>query len=349
MPRFIVTQNMGAALKNLRIQRNVKAIDVAKSINKTGAYISKLEKGVLNTIEESDLIEIIHYLSDDEEQFNENIRQLLSDTTMKYSKEESQNEEWQLNLDLFHRFISVPKEYKTIVQKKIEELDLTISELTDYINSNSDLYNDERFSKELLDNAEKNHWYFNNGVSFIVVHVEEDTLQNIIYSEEKGATNYSMLLCILVSLFRLEKYSHDESYSNARKILNKLHIQTLSDKDAIMQAYDKRDQMHTILDQRNNENLPEEDRKLLTSLYEITRKINLFAQLHDIEYSNERLSVMLNNLTEDPILFMGYIGVDLSKLKNCDFQIKKEFVSAVKDLIEEYSIRKPTSPKEELI
>ena len=48
MPKYPVTKNMGAALRNLRQQRKVKAVDLAKSINKTGAYISKLEKGDLN-------------------------------------------------------------------------------------------------------------------------------------------------------------------------------------------------------------------------------------------------------------------------------------------------------------
>ena len=66
MPRFIVTPEMGIALKNLRIQKNVKAIDVAKSISKTGAYISKLEKGVLNTFDDNVLLNIIRNLSNSE-------------------------------------------------------------------------------------------------------------------------------------------------------------------------------------------------------------------------------------------------------------------------------------------
>ena len=173
MPRFTVTKEMGLALKNLRNKRNAKAIDVAKSINKTGAFISKLEKGILNTIEEKDLINIIYCLSDNKDEFNENIQLLLSDTNMTYTKKESESEEWKLNLDLFYRRISVPQSYKDIVKDKLQELNLSVLELSEYINANDDLYSDETFSHELLDKAEKNHWYFNNGDSFIVVHVEE--------------------------------------------------------------------------------------------------------------------------------------------------------------------------------
>lgn len=346
MPRFIVTPEMGIALKNLRIQKNVKAIDVAKSISKTGAYISKLEKGVLNTIDENVLVNIIRNLSNSEEEFNENIKLLLTDSVLKYSKKEAENKEWRLNLDLFYRKIKVPESYHNLVKNKLNVLNVSISELTTYINSNSDLYQDEHFSNELLDQAEKNHWYFNNGDSFIVMHIEEETLEKVIFSNEISA-NYSILFCILMSLLRFEKLSHDDAYREAKKLLSDLKIQTLSDKEALMDSYDKLDEIHSILDQRNNTALPEEDLELLTTLYNFTNKINSFAQIQSVEYVNKKLSVMLDNLSTDPITFMGYIGVDLSKLKDCDFQIKKDFVAAIKDLIEEYSIRKPT--KSELI
>lgn len=348
MPKYKVTSNMGAALKNLRTRRNIKAIDVATAINKTGAYISKLEKGVLNTIEEKDLIQIIRTLSNNEDEFNECIQLLLKDTTMEFSEEESKNEEWKLNLDLFYRRISVPEKYRTIVQDKLNSLNITIKELADYINSNYDLYSNPAFPNDILDKADKNHWYFNNGNSYIVVSISEDVLESILYDEEI-TTNYSILLCILVSLLRLEKYSHDEAYKQAHIILSDLQIQTLSEKQDIMRTYENINEMHSILDQRENKKLPEADRQLLTSLYNFTKKMNSFAVMHDIDYSNKRMNTMLNNFSNDPILFMGYIGVDLTKLKNCDFQIKKEFVNAVKELVEEYSIRKPKEEKQELL
>ena len=46
---------------------------------------------------------------------------------------------------------------------------------------------------------------------------------------------------------------------------------------------------------------------------------------------------------------MWYIGVDLTKLHDCDFQIKKDFVQAVKSLVDEYSVRKPDQKNQELI
>ena len=349
MPKFIVTPDMGTALKSLRMQRNIKAITVAKKIGKTGAFISKLENATLNTVDREDFINIIRALSNNEDEFNEAIDLLLKDAPVKYSKAESEEEEWSLNLDYFYRKISIPNSYRKLVQEKINALGISLTDLTNYINSNADLYNDESYSNELLDKAEKNYWHFNNGHSFIVVDVDQDTIEKIIYSDEVLSANYSILVCILISLLRLEKHSQDDAYREAHKILADLKIQTLSEKEAIMQAYDQENTMHNILDQKDNEYLPEEDRQMLTALCDFVSKITSFAQIHSVNYANKKISVMLENLIKDPILFMGYIGVDLSKLKDCDFEIKKEFVSAVSKLVDEYSMKKPDEEKQELI
>lgn len=349
MPRFTVTKELGLALKNLRAQKNVKAIDIAKSIHKTSAYISKLEKGILNTIEEKDLLNIIYHLSKDSDEFNENIQNLLSDTNVSLTEKESASEEWKLNLDLFYRHLSVPQSYQDVVKEELNTLNISISELAEYINANNDLYSDESFSHDLLNNAQKNHWYFNNGNSFVVVHVEEEQLQDIIYSDEKPISNYSILFCILVSLFRIEKIPHDEAYDKAKKLLNDLQIHTLQEKSRIMQAYDAERETKDLLEQRNNTSLPAEDCELLTLLHDITYELRSFAELQGIDYTNKKLSTLSKNLTLDPITFMGYIGIDLSQLKDCDFEIKKEFVSAVNDLVKEYSARKPKPKKKELI
>lgn len=348
MPKYIVTKNMGASLRNLRTKRNIKAIDIAKSINKTGAYISKLENGVLNTIEQKDLFNIIDTLCKDKDEKNEAISLLLNDTTMEFSKEESENEEWKLNLDFFYRQLPIPEEYKKFVIDKISNLNISLDELVTYINSNFDLYGDPTFPDDLLNNAEKNHWYFNNGHSFILVEMTVEDVKDVLY-RENITTNYSMLKCLLISLFRIEKFSKKEAYLEADKILTNLEIQTLSEKEEIMNTYDKANEMHSILDQRNNKNLPTADRKLLTSLYEFTQQIHSFAQIYDIDYANKKLSTLITNFTNDPVLLMGFIGIDLNDLKDCDLQIKKEFVNAIKDLIAEYSIKKPDTNISELI
>lgn len=348
MPKYTVNENMGAALRNIRQKRNIKAVTVADYINKTGAYISKLEKGQLNTIDEKDLIGIIRAVSKTEEEFNEAIDLLLADTTKIYSNEENKDEEWRMNMDLFYRHIPIPDEYVDLVNEKITALNISVTEIVDYINANHELYNDETLPNELIERAEKNHWNFNNGRSFIVLEVHEKLINDVISGKAKSA-NYSLLTCLLLTLYRFEKLSNDEAYKATYETLNRLKIFTLKEKEEIMQAYEDAQNMHTILDQRENPNLSEYDRQLLCSLNELVKKVQFFSELHGADYSCQKVKVMVDNIINDPVLFMGYIGVDLSKLKNCDIQIKKDFVQAIKSLVDEYSVRKPKEEKTELI
>lgn len=348
MPKYKVTKNMGSALKNLRQYRKIKAIDIARSIDKTGAYISKLEKGVLNTIEEEDLIIIINAMSKDEEEFNEALKTLLKDTTMEFSEEEAANEEWKLNLDRVFRQIPINEKYISIIKEKIHSLDITTQELSDYIYSNSDLYNDVNFSKELLDSSPYNKWIFNNGNSFIKMEVPSELINGII-DGKKTITNYDTLLIILITLFRLDKNSKEDSYKKAYNIFHELKIQTLSEKEELMQAYDQQKFTNNLLEQRDNKDLAPADIKLIQLLHDFNKHINSFAQGVDINYTNQKLSTLVNTLEEDPVLFMGYIGIDLSKLKDVDMQIKRDFTKAVSELVDEYSIRQPKEEKPELI
>lgn len=348
MPKYTVTQNMGAALRNLRQARDIKAIEVAKYINKTGAYISKLEKGQLNTIEEDDLIEIIHAVSKTEDEFNEAIDLLLKDTTKIYSEEESENEEWRMNMDLFYRQIPIPNEYISLIKEKMSTLNVTVPEIVAFINANYELYDDETIPNDMIEHAEKNHWIFNNGNPFIVLDISEDIIDDVLSGKAKSA-NYSLFTCILLTLFRFERLSNKEAYEATNKALSDLKIFTLREKEEIMRSYDNIDNMHTILDQRDNPNLSETDRRLLNALHKFVKQIQLFSEMYNSEYSCKKIETMLENLINDPILFMGYIGIELNKLQDCDFEVKKDFVQAVKSLTDEYSIRKPKEKPQELL
>lgn len=338
MPKFTVTKYMGACLKTLRIKKNIKAIEIAKHIRKTGAYISKLENGVLNTIEDKDLYNIIRYLSSNDQETDETLTLILQDSTLTYSKKESEQEEWILNLEYFYRKIPVPIEYINFVNDKLSKNDITIDMLISYINENHDLYNNPDFSKEQLDNSEKNHWYFNNGKSFTVMDLSKDKVTTILNNRNVSA-NYATLFCILLSLYRLEDNSVEDSYHSAHIKLQEFNILFLSEKIERMNSYPNLNQKHTILDQRENENLPEHDRKLLNQLYEFTEQCHTFAELHDTNYVNKKLETLITNFRNDPILIMGCMGIDLSALKDCNITIKKEFVHEIQHLVKDYSTK----------
>lgn len=338
---------MGAALKNLRQKRKVKAIDLAKAINKTGAYISKLEKGDLNTIDCDDFITIIRTMSQDKEEFVEAIESLLKDTSMKYSKEESFNEEWKLNLDYFYRLLPIKDEYRSLVKSKMDALNLSSTELSSYINSNYDIYNDEALNKNDLDKTPRNKWIFNNGYSYVLMEISAKDIDKILKEDSKESC-YGYLFCILMSLYRLEKVEKDKAYSQTFNDLEKMHILTLRDTEDIMQTYSEEKKISDLLAQRNNDNLPTENRVLLTALNDFVEHIFSFSVIN-ITYTNEKIEQLNTSLDNDPILTLKLLGTDILPLKDKPTKLKKEFFNALEDLIKEYSSREIEEEPPELL
>lgn len=337
MPKYKVTKNMGSALKNLRQYRKIKAVDLAKAINKTGAYISKLEKGELNTIDCDDFIQIIRTMSQNKEEFSEAIDALLKDTSMEFSEDEQENEEWKLNLDYFYRVLPIKDEYKLLVSQKMEELHISSTELSNYINANFDIYNDETLNKEDLDKAPRNQWIFNDGHSYVLMEISAEKIDKILSPESKSSC-YGNLFCILMSLYRLDKLDKDKAYMQAHNDLEGMGIITLRDTEQIMQSYDEKRKIHDLLSQRNNEQLPAENRKLLAALNDLVQQIYSFSVINT-SYVNEKISILNSSFKEDPVITLKLMGTDILSLKDKPTQLKKDFFYALDDLIQEYSTK----------
>lgn len=347
MPKYTVTKNMGSALKNLRQYRKVKAIELAKAINKTGAYISKLEKGELNTIDCDDFIKIIRTMSQSKEEFAEAIDTLLKDTSMEYSEEEKHNEEWKLNLDYFYRVLPIKEEYKTIIKSKMNELNISSAELSNYINNNFDIYNDDALNKADLDKAPRNQWIFNEGNSYVLMEIPAEKIDKILETDSKYSC-YGDMFCILMSLYRLSKLEKEKAYLQAHNDLEGMQILTLRDTEDVMQAYGEEQKMHDLLSQRNNDNLPDENRKLLTSLNDFVQHIHSFS-VFNINYANEKISTLNACLDTDPVMALKLIGTDILPLTDKPTKLKKEFFNALEDLIQEYSTREIDEEPPELL
>ncbi len=347
MPKFTVTKNMGAALKNLRQSRNVKAIVLAKEINKTGAYISKLEKGDLKTIDCNDFIKIIRKMSNDENEFREAIDLLLKDSSMEFSEEEKLNEEWKLNLDYFYRTLLIPDEYKILIKSKMEQLQINSTELSNYINGNFDIYDNEKLDKQELDKETRNRWIFNNGESYVLMEIPAEKIDWMLESS-KNFSCYADMFCILMSLYRLEKIDKENAYLQAHNDLASIGILTIRDTEDIMIEYSEEQKINDLLSQRNNKNLPSENRKLLSELNTFVKNVHSFS-IVNINYTNEKMSAINKVFDEDPVIALKLLGTNILPLKDKPTQLKKDFFNALDDLIQEYSSKEVSETPLELL
>ena len=336
MPKYEVTEQLSSAIRTVRLQNNIKATDVAREIGKTSAFISKLENGSLKTIKSEDLHNIVIFLSKDDDRLDDIFISLLSSANLNYTKKESEQEEWILNLDYFYRKFNIPVAYVNYVNEYMDSHNISVPTLTKYINKNSDLYDNPSLSDTLIHSSEKNHWYFNNGNSYIVMDVKDEDIDKILNKTKKVA-NYSLLLCIVFSLYKLTGIERTDASKKAKETLRSFNIYTIYEKNQKMSDYSRLNNMHSILDQRENEMLPIEDRKLYQKLFELVNFFAHFAEVYDNDYLIKKLSVFLSNAKADPVLLTAFMGIDLSKLKSVDYSIKKDFINQTNSLIDETS------------
>lgn len=339
MAKLTVTENLGSCLKNLRIKYNIKAIDVSKYINKSGAYITKLEKAEIKSIDMDELLKILAFITqnNDDDDVNKVIEKILNECNLQYSKEEAEEEEWMMNFDTVVREIPIPIALKDFLNHKLNELSLSTDELSNYINSNFDLYDDNNvFLYGDISNQPRNLWIFNNGKSYIIMHLEKKTIDSIL-SGERDCCNYVTMQSIVLTIFKKMNYSVDEAYKETYNKLNEFKFYSLTQKKRILSAHDAEKDITKYLNEFETNNL--------TIINNIIHHIKFFSDIN-LKYTNSKLEKLNKNFEIDPSLTMAFLGIDISKLKKIDVETKREFIKEVNNLINEYSIK--TSEEEKI-
>lgn len=337
MAKLHVDEEFGLQLKDFRNQYQVKAKDVATHMEKSAAYISKLEKGEIHQIDKEEFVKMVNYISASEngyQLFCERIIGTMNPEALDSSTIAS-------NFDWIDRTLPVPEEYCAYIKRKILENEISFDELANYINKNDDL--DNKFLQEQkidLISTEKNVWIpYNEADSkrikrnYIIVKINAQEIENIIERRIKKTT-YLYLYVILYHIYKLQELNRhlvlDESVRTniKRKTTNKLNefkIYTLSDKaKAISQASNEAEleKVLNAFDIKNQELM----RELIGGIYYISEQ--------DVEYTNAKLESIIANLREDPSFSLAYMALPLEKMFALPFKVKKDFLDGVNELIE---------------
>lgn len=332
-----IDEELGLQLKDFRNQFQVKAKDVATHIGKSAAYISKLEKGEIHQIDKEEFVKIVDFISNSEngyQLFCERIIGTMDPESLEFSTIVK-------NFDWVDRTLPIPEDYCSYVNTKIRELNISLSEFTDYINSNDDLDNtflqEQKINK---DTAEKNTWlsYYeadSNHVRrvYIIVNISEHELEDII-QQHVIKTSYLYLYVILYNIYKLQVLNKqlildEHSRLNIRKKtikkLTDFKIYTLSDKaKAISQVQNETD-LENVLNAFDIKN-QKLTRKLVSCISCLSEQ--------DVEYTNRKLENMLANLSAEPSFSLAFMALPTEKLADLPYTAKKNFLKNVNTLIE---------------
>lgn len=340
MAKFDVTPELATTIKTVRIQNHITSKSVAEHIGKSQAYMSKLEKGDIKSIKESELTSIFKFIfnnNDDFQEFlNSTLGKILATLEVRFSDEEISNQLWFNNYDKIRRMIPIPETLISELVAQMNSLELSPEKLCMRINSNEglnekttnlDQYPFNEWQVRVVDH--KIHSYF------IKMKVNLDYIEKILERKIISA-NYVTILSIAYYVFKTRDFGERVMISDdddrrlmrqAKELLRSHRFFTLMDKRVLRiqaQSESEKDALLSSFDKENNE-----------VINELLEGLQIFSEL-DIVRVNESLKTFVENLKWDGSFIMKLINIPFYKMDRASFTIKKEILKEIQTIFEKY-------------
>lgn len=344
-----LSESIGLQLKEFRTQYKVKSKEIAELLGKSPAYISKLEKGQIQQIDKKELVKISNYISKSQDGYN-----LFCEKIAKQAnQEELDNNLWLLNFDLLERKIPVTEDVVHIIRDKMDELNFTAEQLSEYVNKNEDLSTEFLEEHAIdLDLVEKNVWIqyreadsieYPHGLIFLNYSV--DRIQRFIEGKILKCEYmfpYAMLYHLRKEAYKRRGDEYDDKLianckEDAEGLLLQNKFYSLSIKLKMGAQIKSTEEYSKILSEFDMENM-----KYISQLLQ---NISFLSQ-YDVEYTNQKLEKIVNNFEKnDPSFVLAFMSLSLVGIEELHSSYKREFLNKVEELIEEYA-NKGTIEKE---
>lgn len=332
MSRVVVTNELSDTLRDFRIRNNIQSTDLSLQLKKSPAFISRIEKGTVKTIDSDILYNLLKCLIRDESdiQIAEDIYRSL---TFKYSSEEIKKQLWFTNFETVKCYIPIPSNLIDDINNRLSLQKITREYLLYRINSNESIPEDE------IDNSSipKNLWYKSKSDDRISIIISISTeFFNAILDKVKISTPYIYLMAISYYLFKIEKYGDRteitkddnlELMKNVTEYLNSFKFYSVSEKNKMLTSSKTREEYRQILNSFDIEN------------YELVNKFLTYiryASERNITDTNEKLKILNKNMSWDLGFMLKAFSLDYFKLDSLSFTEKKSLIEEINDLITKY-------------
>ena len=326
MAKMNVTPDLATFLKTIRNEYNITATFLAEQIDKSPAYINKLEKAEIKTIEYSELKKIMSIVVNDQEKVDKLVDELSENNIIIFSDEDIEQSKSWLNFDKVIREIPISNDLINHINKLMEKHNISIDNIVKEINNNTDLKENE------TEGLEKNIYHVkSNGDAFVILDVNYDLIENIIKGK-KDTSNYTYLEAILYSIYKLSGEKNPEAHILAINDLFEFKFYSIEEKQRLTKGYKSIKELKEILPKIDSDNI--------VYINHIIRYFKFFSDI-DVKYSTEKLQQLDNNFKEDAALTMAFLGIDISRLKSMDINQKRNFIKDVENLITEYNSKIP--------
>lgn len=324
-----VTPELADLIKMIRRDNNILSKDLAIHIEKSPAYISKLEKGDIKTIDEEELTNILNFIIQDKDNYDDLVESVIRTLSFKYSADEIDNQVWLYNYDTVNRMIPIPESMIDDLNKKIEENSISLIQLNDRINANEEIPKDIN-----IDGLPINQWSYSeqDDEIYIRIRLDFDKLTGIM-EKKVDKTNYVTMLSIVYYLNKMimpDRTSNNDFNDIRRKsheYLNSYKFYSLNERNKLLHQVKSKDEQNEILNSFDQNNID--------IINDILKKFTIVSDM-DIKKTNDQLKAFDKNLEWDLAFIMTLISSEFWKLVGVSYNHKKVLMNEIRDLINKY-------------
>ena len=254
MPRAIVTQSLSDTIKLIRTQNKIQAKQVADYINKSAAFITKLENGNMKSIDSEDLYAILKFISNNESD-TDLANRIYDSLRLKYSKKEISNQLWFHNFDTVECLIPIPESLIAAFNKKIQDLNISRDYLLRRINANESLLESEITNQKIPYNVWFHREWDEETGQGIKINLSKVTLDSIL-DGETDVSPYIFVFCILFYLNKIQQYGdvtnlsvneNDRLFEKTTLELNNFKFLSISEKNLLLSQNENKEILSEML------------------------------------------------------------------------------------------------------
>lgn len=335
MPRAIVTPELAETLRSIRLQNKVQAKNLAAHIQKSAAFISKLENGNIQTIDTEELYKILQYISNGSNS-TELADQIYKSLKFKYSAKEIEEQVWFINYETVECLLPLPDELIDSFNERIERLNISRQYLHSRINANEALSQEELNDNSIVCNQWYHQKHKEGNVQSIKICLSEKRLDAIL-DKKYDVAPYVFVFVIMFYLLKIEYYgntitlSDEENSALMQKTtdeLKKYKFLSISEKNLLIAEKQTKEEIQNLLGSFDKDNI-----EIISDILSGFR----FASEHNIKSTNEQLQKFEQNMRWDLGFMLRAISLDFSSLETTSVSNRKNLLAEIEALIKKYS------------
>lgn len=334
MAKFDVTPELGEVIRITRIQNNIASKTLAAHLERSPAYISKLEKGEIRTIEESELTSILEYIVTDGDSFTEKLEAVTETLVQHYSREVCSQQLWLQTYDWVTRRVPVPA-------KLIEELrgayDLSptnTAALITRINANAEL-------PEALQNDKSfpyNQWRPGAGddtLQYIKLKLDPEEIIQVLCGIA-GETSYLLLYAVVRYLYRIKHYPDEDILTEEQitevSLYTNQKLASYGIRTIVNQVWQRRDE---VIQKNLSSMLSSQNPEMGSFAEEMLSLISILTRL-DLPGGAQSLRCLNSSLEWDTAFTERIMRLPFSDLEGVSHTNKKRLLAEIEQLIQKY-------------